>query len=466
MANKPIVVKITDELFSGPGSYLTSAASASDTTLTVKDITGFAVNKILLIGEVGEENAEVINVHASTAPSGTTITLASGLSRAHSVHTKVREMYYDQVEFSHASTATGSKSVLATVDIDTMNPDGEVVHSDTTQTSGFYFARFKNSIDTTYSDYTDAIPYGGLARNTVGYIIDYALKRNKLSNFTEHITHEFCIEEVNACLEDMRNQLRRWTKYQEFDYVLGQTARGQNNFTLPSDIYDNNSNRSILAVRIGEEGTRLEYRSKNEWEEDMDDVKHTQVRTAASVGDTTLEIDNSYDFDDSGSVNVYISGTKYNITYTGVTRSATAGVLTGVPASGTGSITVTVPVDTDVWQDETEGMPTKYTVYEGVLYIGFKLPDPTHDDKNVYLDYWTTITEVDSDADTLDVTRYDMAKHWLTWAIRSQLKNEGQRDFNDGDYLMYREMRDNAVKFEVVAQKSPMYPRKQGISYG
>jgi hypothetical protein len=80
----------------------------------------------------------------------------------------------------------------------------------------------------------------------------------------------------------------------------------------------------------------------------MEGVKHTQVTTEAVATQTTLEIDNSYDFDDSGSVNLFISGTLYTITYTGVTRSATAGILTGIPASGDGSITVTIPVDTDI----------------------------------------------------------------------------------------------------------------------
>lgn len=77
-------------------------------------------------------------------------------------------------------------------------------------------------------------------------------------------------------------------------------------------------------------------------------VKKTQVRTQATAGATTLEIDNSYDFLDTGSVTVFLDGDLHEITYTGVTRSATAGVLTGIPAAGTGSITETIAVDTNV----------------------------------------------------------------------------------------------------------------------
>ena len=52
----------------------------------------------------------------------------------------------------------------------------ETNYSDTTYTSGYYFTRFYNSIDNTHSDYSDAIPYGGFADNTVGYVIDLAMR--------------------------------------------------------------------------------------------------------------------------------------------------------------------------------------------------------------------------------------------------------------------------------------------------
>ena len=120
----------------------------------------------------------------------------------------------------------------------------------------------------------------------------------------------------------------------------------------------------MIALRIGTRGN-LDYLDPVWFDAQMSGVKRTQVTTQATSGQTTLAINNSYDFADSGSVNIYVSGTKYSITYTGVTRSATAGVLTGVPASGTGSISVTIAVDTYVWQDENEGIPTNFTVRNG-----------------------------------------------------------------------------------------------------
>ena len=99
---------------------------------------------------------------------------------------------------------------------------------------------------------------------------------------------------------------------------------------MPSDAYDTETSRSLLALRIGD-NQNLTYLDPLEFDEQMDDVRFTQVRTQASAAGTTLEIDNSYDFDDSGTVNVYISGTKYSITYTGVTRSSSGGDTDGYP---------------------------------------------------------------------------------------------------------------------------------------
>ena len=198
----------------------------------------------------------------------------------------------------------------------------------------------------------------------------------------------------------------------------------------------------------------------------------TEVTTAASSGDTTLEIDNSYDFADSGTVSVYISGTKYDITYTGVTRSATAGVLTGVPASSTGSISVTIPVDTNVWQGQEEGTPLYYTVMDtefdtsddADLYI-YPLPNSSNDNMNIWMDYWTAPTEVDSRGDILDILRFDMVKYWLTWAVRSQLKNDGQRALEDSDYIMFERILNDAMVTERSMQKFKTAPLINGIYY-
>src|SRR4051794_35855433 len=93
-------------------SFLTAEGTAGASTVTLKNILGFGINQILLFEELGAENAEIILTHASSAPSGTTVTLASTLVKTHPVGSKVYVVLFNQFELSHATTAAGSKTTL------------------------------------------------------------------------------------------------------------------------------------------------------------------------------------------------------------------------------------------------------------------------------------------------------------------------------------------------------------------
>ena len=455
MPIRPIGVTIEEQMFKYE-TFLTAEAASGGSTLTVKSIISFAINQILLIGELGDENSEIIKTHGETAPTGTTITLAANLTKTHAPYTKIRVMLYDQVEISHADTKTGAKSVLSTIDIQADSV--ETRYDDSAKSSGYFFTRWKETIGNTFSDYSDPIPYIGFESNTVSFIVNYALKRNKLETFTDFIDYEFCLNEVNACLQFITGKLKGWSKLLTLNAVIGQTTRGIMKIALPTDIWENRGNKSIHDVRIGTDEQGLGYKIWSEFEQEMSGVALTQVRTQASATDTSLAIDNSYDFPDTGTVNVYISGTLYSITYTGVTRHATEGVLTGISASGDGSITVTIPVDTNVWNGESEGQPKFYTVDSDGNVRFWPLTSATYDNKNVYLDYWTGPTSIDSDADTLDTLRFDAIKHWLTWAIRMQLQNDGKRDFTDGDYIQFSQ-----IVSEYIRTEMPAHRKKRGV---
>ena len=454
-------------------TYLTAQGVAGGSTLTVKNIGSFAIDQILLIGELGPEGSEIIKSHNSSVPSGTTVTLLSNLVRTHPIFTKVTVLIYDQIEISHAVTAAGSKTLLNTTlgnGLVAIPADAlEARWDDTEYSSGFYFVRYKNSISGVFSEYTDAIPYTGFADNTLGVAINYALKRNKLKTFNDNVDYEFCLDEANECLREITGKLKRWSKLQTFDAILGQVLRGQFSVSLPSDIWENETNKSILGIRVGSD-ENLDFRTKTQWENDLKGINRTQVRTEASTGATSLAVDNSYDFPDSGSLDIYVSGTKQVITYTAITRDDEDGgtaAFTGIPASGDGSITATIPVDTNVWSPGvSEGKPVRYTVFGGVVYI-LPLPSTTYANRNVYADYYTGPTSVDSDGDALDLFRYDAIRHWLAWAIRSQLeKSRGERNFRDADYLQYVQIVKDYIRAEVPAHSLKRAPKINGIVYG
>lgn len=421
-------------------TFLNAAVAAGVGTLSVKDIAGFAVAKFVWINPFGP-NSEIIAVHASTVPSGNTITLASNTTYAHAATEDVYYIEFNQIEFNHASTIGGSKTVLATSSV--VAREKQTLYLDTTQTSGYYYVRFKNSVATTYSEYSDPVPYGGWDLNTVGYMIDRALRdtKNKLG---ANLSIEDCLAWITDGLQEVKGKQVKWPEHTVSDAVVGQALRGVYTETLPLDIYDSETNRSIISVRVGD-NKALHYVDSDSFQAQLAGVNLLTVRTQGLAGDTTLAVDNSFDIPDEGALNFYVAGEKYTITYTSVTRSETVGVINGIPASGEGAITVTIPADTNLWQNEDEGTPLFYTVMNGLLAY-YPLPDASLHNSNIYMDYDTETSVVNSESDTIDMHRFDMIKSYLTWRIWCRVDNNGKLDESNGFYRQYKERLNDTIR--------------------
>ncbi len=421
-------------------TFLSADEAAGQTAVTVKDTGGFAVAKYVWFDPFGA-NSEIIAIHAPTTPTGNVITLATATAFAHSNGEEVLNVEFNQVEISHAATLTGTKTVLATEGMTAREKEHKYL--DISQTTGFYFARYKDSVASTFGSYSDGVAYNGWANNSVGFMIDSALRELSLS-FSEQIQMVDCLRWINKGMREIKAKVRRWPEHYIYNAIIGQAQRGTNIVAMPVDIYDSETNRSVESFRIGD-GPGLYYTEPDIFDTQMGAVKFTDVRTEASAADTTLAVDNSYDYDDAGTVTVYVANVKHTITYTGITRSDTVGVLTGVPASGDGSISVTIPVDTKVWQDDAEGQPIIYTVRNGQFEF-WPLVDAQNDNQNVYLDYNAEATEVDSEIDTIDYQRFDMLNDYLTWRLWCKAENGGELDKGSGFYQTYKEGLNDAVR--------------------
>lgn len=457
-------------------SHLTAEIASGSSTLTVKNIIGFGINQAILIEELGGENAEIILTHTATVPSGTTITLASNTVKTHPAGSRVRVIMYNQIELKrHTSNDSASATALTVATTANFNPISSLgsglvavdptkviqTHETSEFTSGYFFARYKNSITSDFSSYTDGCVYGGWAENTVGYMMDQALSDLELT-LSEKIQLKDVFSWLNEAMREIKGKLKRWPEHFSDNSVLGQTTRGIRVVAMPSDIYDTETNKSLTGLRIGD-GPNLTYLDPSEFDQQLIGEKTTQVRTQAVATDTTLAIDNSYDFEDSGTVNVYVSGTKYAITYTGVTRSATTGILTGIPASGDGSITVTIPVDTNVWQGEQEGVPEFFTVRNAQIEFT-PLPDSTEDNQNIYADYNKVATSVNSQGDTIDNQRFDMLQPYLTWRMYCKQKLSGMLDKKSDWYTTYKERLNDAIRTLPASRTAQWAPRINTMS--
>jgi hypothetical protein len=352
--------------------------------------------------------------------------------------------------------------VLATVALEA--GDRTTKYLDITQTAVYYFARFKDSVAGTYSSYSDGVYNGGFDPNTVGYMIKRAL-RDTNTDLSTKVTVEDCYDFINDGIREIRGKQKRWPEHYKDNQIIGQTSRGSFIISMPSDIYDTETNRSIVGLRIGG-GRNLRYLDPTAFDVQMGDVKYTQVRTQAAANDTSLAVDNSYDFEDSGTLSVYVSGTKDSFTYTAVTRDTLTGgtaAFTGVPSSGDDAIGQTTAVDTYVWQNEVEGEPSIFTVRNGQIEI-WPLPDDTQDKQNVYADYATVATAVNSQGDTIDYHRYDMLQSYLTWRVECRAKLDGKLDVQSSWFAQFKERLNDAIRTRAQNRVFKMSPKMNTMS--
>ncbi len=424
-------------------TYLTAAATGgSSSTLTVQSIKEFAVNQVLLLGEFGQEKSEIVKTHASTAPSGSTITLTAAITFDHAIDTPVYWIDYDQVEFSHAATAAGTKSVLATENIEA--DEKETLHKESTQTSGFFFTRYKNSITTTYSDYSDAEPYAGWDEDTVG-----AIKQRALDELGEEyngwLTSDWLNERLWQARRIVHNKIKRWSWRQSFNTDLGNVTSGDYRVAMPTDIKDPNTNKDVMAIRIGI-NENMEYITKAEMDEEWQGVGRTTLSSAYTVGDGTITLTDSRDFDEDGTI-------QFNDEET-LEYSANA--------ESTGILTVSTDADSNhsadvnVYQDASFGLPTKYTIYQGYIYFNQPI-DSDYADENYWIDYYKMLTEYDSEGDELDEPEFDFYVNYLKWAIKHR-QSQGKLGTKDSDYQLFLAGVNSLIRKETSGQEINLIP--------
>jgi len=471
LANISELIEASDKL------VLDADAKVGDTSLTVQNILGVSTNNILMIGDPGNERTEIIATHAATPPSGTTVTLAAGLAQPHPAGTTVYIIRANQVHFFWSA-----QSVDANVDASSLsslssasNIDPSSINNhydDAIKTSGYYYYRFEDSINNFQLLYSAGIPWQEQqpewAKNQVGYLLEKA--RRKIGfDWGDKFSKQDAIDEINDCFDYIDGSQLRWAKHFKNDAILGQLSMGDFEFNMPSDIYDNSTNRSILQIRIAGQITPLFYRDEKEFDNLMENAIYTTIRVQANPGDTTLQVVDSDNFPiPSGSTVATVHGFSGNvddaINYTGVTVSPTAGVLTGVPASGNGAISVIQPVGTKIWQFPAQAQPWWFTVVKGKIRI-WPLAQSQFVNLDVLMDYYTVANKVQFESDTLDEERYDMVKHWLLWKAKSYTRNNGKDDLQDGDFLQFKDSLATAIKFKRPGQKFKWTPKINQILY-
>jgi len=411
-----VKIKNIDLILDQNSTYLTTDTAAAVGTLSVKNITGFAINQLLLLGFLNFQGSEIVKTHASTAPSGSTITLAANSVYPHSASTSVTVIGYDQVEISVASTTTGSKTVLGTISISV--DDDYTIYNDTSNSTGYYFARFKNSITSGFSAYSDPIPNTGYTQFSARTIIDNSLDSiNKKTSST--FSDAFGFKQIDNCQMECLREFKRWSFMQKFDANIGTVYTGTWRLPLPADCDDQNTTKSIYNFRIGK-GSNVVWVDKEKWNELLWGMAHTTLLTNILINDITITLTDSSSLNDSG---VVLIGGNY---YTYTANDRTTGIL-NIPLA-----TTTAIAGLDTFQGATMGTPQYWTTFGGFIYF-YPLIDPTLDSRDAYMDYYTSLVQTTTDSQKLIIPDPVLAQYYLTEQFLLR-QNSGEPTLGSDEY--------------------------------
>lgn len=392
---------------------LTADKAAGSGTVLVDNISGFAVGKYVLFGNFGEPTAEIVRIHASSAPSGFTVTLASNTVQDHYAGTPVTVIDFNQVEFSRATTLAGSKSVLSTVSI---SADRDItIYDDLTNTTGYGFSRFKNSADTTYSDYSDGVNYTGNTAYSFGELVAEACSIAGVSIGDDYAAEHDLYKDVNAAQREI-TQMQDWDFELISDATSIGTTQNENEYALTSLTYAmkySQANKAILDLRIGSSGP-LTYLSPDEMDVALGGTKHGYLASSVSPAATSVTLADSNDFSESGTITL---GQNTGVAYTANAQST--GVLSGISAS---SITVAVSSGGSVWQGVNPGLPDKYTIFGETLIFNAPVSS-TYAGQKVKLKYIKKISDLNSFGDETVIPFFHCIPFYIAYRIETRKRN-------------------------------------------
>ncbi len=426
-----------------PATFFTTDTAASVSAITVKNIGGFLINQILLIGGFGNEGSEIINTSTVTAPSGFTVTLASATIFPHSADTPINVLNFDQVEFSTALTTVGVKTVLATVNI--LPGTDTTTYDDTSGATGYYYSRYKNSITGAFSSYSAPIPVQGYSITTARSIIDNALAAiNQVTSDT--LPDTFFFNEMNNFQYEVLRELKRWSWMQSFSTIIGQSATGTWRVAVPTDLDDQNTSRDIYNFKLGN-NFDMTWVDKEKWDSIIQGVSYSTLAAPILLNDATVTLTNSGDFSDGGVL--YIGANTYG--YTANNRTTNVITLTDLAAT-------TAPIDSDVFEGAALGLPTYWTTYGGYLYH-YPVTAREYTQRNYYLDYYMSLTRIISDADSIVVPDAAACQYFLEWKALKRLANGAEDEAALSAKANFMERKNRLVSFETNGRTLQLRPR-------
>src|SRR3990167_7087147 len=415
--NEPLRVPISDLLINPQAkTFITTDSIVGLSVLTVKDIQNLRNNQILFIGQEGNQGSEIKKTHATTAPSGSTVTLASTTTYPHSASTGVILIPYDQVEFSYSETSTGSKTVLITTNISAGLLETPYIVS--TYSTGFFFARWKETVGNTFSSYSDATPVAGYTKLMARSIIDSALSdiNKDGANKTDVLSDSYAFQQIDNCQTEVLREMKRLSFMQSFNQVVTNALVGAIRAPLPADCDDQNTNTSVWNFRLGT-NPNMTWVDKTKYDEMTYSMAQTTASTGGAVGATSVVLTDSSDFEDTGSF--YHRGNATSVAY--IANDKSTGTLT------VSALTTAVVAGVEVYQNPLLGLPRYWTAFGGFAYH-WPLVGSTYRDRNYLMDFYKAQTTITTDTDEIVLPDPTIVQYYLEWKFLKKLANGAETE--------------------------------------
>lgn len=397
-------------------TYTSDVVPSSATDVPVDNASDFTSGSILLLlDEMGAENAEIVHSSGSTISDFTT----SATLLDHNRGEAVQELQYDQIVIQSATALTGPFSTVATL-LFQVKQENTIFFDDDGGIDTWYRLQWRNSISGATSDASEPQNVNAYPANSVASLIIPVLTAMGISPDDPKITTAFCISAINDARLFMEANLygirQPWQEVFEFPTKL---YAGTNFIPLPANIDYQETDRSVLAVRFLIDNIltpyNLRYIDKRTWNQVAFSVMGSTPVSDIHIGDTDIVLEDSGDFwnVDGGSVAVATTDFDQEIMWlTYASNDKDTNTLHGV--SG---ITRDFPAGTQMWTRPTISQPIYYTVYNDRLVFDRVIPDSMQG-FNVYLDYYQLMQPVVNLYDIVPEHYRETYKWYLRFAIK------------------------------------------------
>lgn len=393
---------------------LAAPIAAAATAMTIYDNNGFSDDDWMVVGEPGYRTTETTDVNGAVTR-GQSLTVTNYLKFGHELDAPVTKIFERGIKIYGAATDGGTGTLIASIDALTASgvqladavmiqwekPYTEFNLISTDTAYAFYYATFTDG--TTDSSASSYVPSTGLTYTKIENLVKQSLDITNAVIDNRRLKRSMFVNWANDCQDSIRQFVYQDTttgrlvqKDWSFEITVDETSialeEGQDTYALSSlstAAKYPNSEKSIIAVAVATERPMYKMGIK-----DFDILRRGVIKTlmngSAAAAATSITVDSTANFSDSGSLKI---GTQ-TITYTAKTSTT----FTGIPASGSGSITATIDDNTPVWQGIDLGLPSRYVIFEGNIIFD-RPPSSTYAGITLRVRYFKALTRFTSISD-------------------------------------------------------------------